>query len=356
MTSTRFDRVRWLRTFAMVLVLALVAVACGDDDSSSATDSTHGGSTDTAAEAQTVASANDGTTGSPDNTDFPDKITFGAVPAEESSALRQSYQPLIDAIEQELGVEVEFIEAADYAGIIEGVIAGHIDLAQFGPFSYVLAELNGAELTPIGAMIDSPDEEPGYQSYGIARADNAEINSIEDFAGRDICFVDPNSTSGFLYPVAGLIAEGIVSSANESDMSSSINPIFAGGHDASVLAINNGDCDAGFAFDDMVDTQLVDKGEIGPDDIKVVWRSEVIAGSPLAMSTKLPASFQAALAELVADHVNLPGLVALGICESEETCELTDENIWGYAVVDDKFYDGVRAVCDLTKAPQCQPS
>ena len=338
-------RSRRFRALMALSVLSLVAAACGDDDEA-ATDDT---------EVEGVANDSDTTVAEDgDRADWPEKITFGAVPAEESTALQESYEPIIEAIEQELGVEVEFVQATDYAGIIEGMIAGNVDLAQFGPFSYVLAELNGAEIVPVGAMIDGPDEEPGYQSYGIAKGDDDSVSSLADFAGKDVCFVDPGSTSGFLYPAAGLIDEGIIPSATEADLAGSLNPIFAGGHDASVISVANGDCEVGFAFDAMVDTLLIEDGTIAEGDVKVVWESEVIAGSPLAMSTALPQSFQDALAELVQEQVNIPGLVALGICDDEETCGLTDEAVWGYKAVEDSFYDGVRAVCTLTQSPQCE--
>lgn len=329
-------RSRSFRTLAALSALTLVLAGCGGDDDSTATEASAGD--DSAATSE----------------DFPESITFGAVPAEESSALQESYAPIVAAIEQELGVEVEFVQATDYAGVVEGMIAGNVDIAQFGPFSYVLARQNGANIEPAGAMVEEEGGEPGYQSYAIARGDDDSVTSLADFAGKDVCFVDPSSTSGFLYPAAGLIDEGVVETASESNLSASMNPIFAGGHDASVISVAGGDCEVGFAFDAMVEDILIADGTIEEGDVKVVWESEVIAGSPLAVSTDLPEDFQEALQELIIETVNVSGLVDIGICESEDTCEITDENIWGYAAVEDDFYDGVRAVCELTGSSECE--
>ncbi|MGH9185363.1 MAG: phosphate/phosphite/phosphonate ABC transporter substrate-binding protein [Acidimicrobiales bacterium] len=315
---------------ALAVALALVGGACGDDDTSGASAGTSPGET---------ANASGGD-------DWPDKLVFGAVPSEQATALQQSYAPIIDLIEEDLGVSVEFFQATDYAGIIEAQIAGRVDIAQFGPFSYVIAKSNGAEIEPAGALIDEPGAEPGYQSYGITRADNAEIESLEDFAGMRVCFVDPGSTSGYLYPTAGLLDVGI-------DPETGISPTFAGGHDASVISVNNGDCDAGFAFDNMVDEELIASGDIEEGDIKVVWKSEVIAGSPVAIRSDLPADLLDALHELFVEKANSDYLVANGFCE-EGDCGITDEGAWGYAPVDDGFYDGVRAVCEVTKADACE--
>lgn len=329
---------------AIVFALSLLAAGCGDDGD----DAADAGTT----EANASTDSTDSTEGGGE--EAPTKITFAAVPSEESSALQESYGPIIAAIEQELDVEVEFVQAADYAGVIEGMIAGNVDLAQFGPFSYVLAKQNGAEIEPIAAMIDAEGEEPGYQSYAITQGDNAEIDGIEDFAGKNVCFVDPSSTSGFLYPAAGLIEAGIITSAAEADLSSGLNPIFAGGHDASALSVASGDCDAGFAFDSMVDTELIEAGSLAEGDLKVVWKSEMIAGSPVAVSTNLPESFRTELAALFTEMINQPSLVEMGLCESEETCGISDEDAWGYAAVADDFYDGVRTVCETTKSDKCK--
>jgi len=279
--------------------------------------------------------------------DWPEKLVFGAVPSEESSSLVESYQKILDLLEAELGLEVEFFQATDYAGIIEGQVAGNVHLAQYGPFSYVLAGTRGATLDIAGVMTDGPDIEPGYQSYGIALASNTEVNSIEDFAGKVVCFVDPASTSGYLYPSEGLLSAGI-------DLENGITPVFAGGHDASVLSVKNGDCEVGFAFDAMVDKNLIESGDIAEGEIKTVWKSEVIAGSPLAMLGSLPESLRAEIKRIILEQANVDAFVASGICTTVDDCGLTDENIWGYVEKDDSFYDGVRKVCEITGSEKCK--
>ncbi|MBA2498065.1 MAG: phosphate/phosphite/phosphonate ABC transporter substrate-binding protein [Acidimicrobiia bacterium] len=335
------------------MTLVLVAAACGGDD----TTETSGGAEETTETSDAGGDATEETTEASEGEGGGDlgidTLTFAAVPSEESSALQESYEPIIAAIEDELGVTVEFIQATDYAGVIEAMIAGDVDLAQFGPFSYVIARNNGAEIDAIAALIEEEGAEPGYQSFGITASTNTDINSLADFAGRTVCFVDPGSTSGFLYPSAGLIEEGVIASASEADLAAGLGEaIFAGGHDASALSVANGDCEAGFAFDDMVEG-LVD-GQLEEGALRVVWESEVIAGSPVAVSTQLPEAAQERIEELFTEFINTPSLVENGYCESEDTCGITDENAYGYAAVDDSFYDGVRAVCETTEAEACR--
>ncbi|CAN5252240.1 phosphate/phosphite/phosphonate ABC transporter substrate-binding protein [soil metagenome] len=319
------------KVLGAVLALTLVAAGCEDDGE----------------DAQQVSAEGDAGEGDAAGREgWPEKLVFAAVPAEESSALQQSYDPIIEVLESELGLDIEFFQATDYAGVIEGQIAGNVDLAQYGPFSYVIAKTNGADIEPAGAMVDEEGAEPGYQSYAVVPA-GSDIASLEDFAGKTVCFVDPSSTSGFLYPSAGLIEAGV-------DPDSDVQPVFAGGHDASALSVASGDCEAGFAFDIMVDQVLIESGQLEPGALEVVWKSEVIAGSPLAVSQDLPESLVSEINRVIVEQANVDHLTDVGICEGE--CKLTDEEVWGYAEVDDSFYDGVRAVCETTKADACQAS
>ena len=319
-------KLSWL---AISIVAALTLSACGSDSSNE--------------EGSGTGDVSSGI----DKTDWPEKLVVGAVPSEESSSLEQSYAPLLEALAEQLGIEVEFFQATDYAGIIEAQVAGRVDLAQYGPFSYVLAKTRGAQIDVTGVMTEGPEVEPGYQSYGIAKADNDEINDIADFAGKKVCFVDPGSTSGYLYPIQGLIVNNI-------DPETGVTPVFAGGHDSSVLSVKNGDCEAGFAFDAMVDSNLIESGQIAEGEIKTVWKSEMIAGSPMAHRTTLPATLIAEIQRIVLEDVNTDKLIADGKCTSVEDCGLTDENVWGWVAKDDSFFDGVRAVCEATKSTKCE--
>ncbi|MGX1811856.1 phosphate/phosphite/phosphonate ABC transporter substrate-binding protein [Nocardia sp. NPDC055321] len=284
---------------------------------------------------------------------FPETITLAAVPAENSTDMRASYEPLIKLLERETGAKVEFKQASDYAGVVEGMIAKNVDLAFFGPFAYVVARTNGAAITPLGAVIKNQGTPPGYQSYGLARSDAANINGLKDFAGKKVCFVDPSSTSGFLYPTAGLMEAGVIKSGAESDISAAMTPIYAGGHDASALAIAKGDCDAGFAFDTMVEKTMIEKGDLQPGQLKTVWKSEMIAGSLFAANDALGAETIAKLTEIFTTKVDADKLQAAGYCTGKD-CRITDERAWGVVSIDDSAYNGVRHVCQVTGSKKCK--
>ncbi|MGW5149824.1 phosphate/phosphite/phosphonate ABC transporter substrate-binding protein [Rhodococcus koreensis] len=283
---------------------------------------------------------------------FPETLTLAAIPAENSTDLKASYDPVIERLQRETGATVEFVQASDYAGVVEGLIAGNVDLAFFGPFAYVVAGINGAKMTPLGAVVKDEGTPPGYQSYGITRSDNTSVNGLTDYAGKKVCFVDPSSTSGFLYPSAGLIEEGVVASGSEADISAAMTPIYAGGHDASALAVKAGDCDAGFAFDTMVDKTMIDSGELAPGDLKTVWKSETIAGSLFAANDELGTAAIDTLKKVFSEGMNVNDFIADGICTEE--CRITDERAWGVVPAQDDDYDGIRHVCEVTGSEKCQ--
>jgi phosphonate transport system substrate-binding protein len=104
----------------------------------------------------------------------------------------------------------------------------------------------------------------------------------------------------------------------------------------------------------MVDSNLIESGQIAEGEIKTVWKSEMIAGSPLAHRTTLPATLIAEIKRVVLEVVNTDNLIAAGKCTDVSDCGLTDENVWGWVAKDDSFFDGVRAVCEATKSTKCE--
>lgn len=277
---------------------------------------------------------------------WPTKLIIGAVPSENAASMTLRYQNFVKLMSQATGLPVEFYAATDYAGVIEAQVAGRVDMAFYGPFSYVLAKARGAKIDPIGAAIPSATGKPGYYSYGITKASRSDIKSIKDFKGKNVCFVDAASTSGFLYPTAGLLANGISS----SDYTST----FAGGHDSSVLSIERGTCDVGFAYDDMVDSLLIDQGKLAKGAVKTVWTSEVIAGSPMAVRVDLPKDLVEIIRTTVLEKANVPGFVAAGLCASATDCRIIEDKSWGFTKVVDSYYDGIRQVCEATRSTKCR--
>jgi phosphonate transport system substrate-binding protein len=262
-----------------------------------------------------------------------DTLVFGVVP--DSADTETNYQPLMDYIEQETGKTVQYIESTDYAALIEAAIAGRVDIASFSGFTYVTALNNGAKISPISSIVTSQGQEPGYYSQAIAPVDS-DVDSLEDFAGKRVCFVDPSSTSGYLFPSYNLLEAGI-------DPEKDVTPVFAGKHDVSVQKVGEGtECEVGFAEDSEVAKAT--------DRVKVVAES-MVPGAPIVESDTLPDDVKQQLRDLL-DEVTIDDIIASGI-ESADSPGFRSV-FYATSPVDDAYYDLIRDICSRTNATQCQ--
>ncbi|MEU4657531.1 phosphate/phosphite/phosphonate ABC transporter substrate-binding protein [Streptomyces sp. NPDC023723] len=287
------------------------------------------------------SAADDGAT-SADGRD-PDTLVIAAIPSEDSTSLAQRYEPIMKMLEDETGKKVELQKATSYAAVIEAQRAHKADIAFYGPLSYVVAKNSGVGLDILAAPVKEKGGDPGYQSFGFTLSSAKDISGLADFKGKKVCFVDETSTSGYLYPKAGLTEAGLDEDA--------YTKVMAGGHDASVLSVASGDCEAGFATDDMVGRQLIEEGKIKKGQLKTVWKSAVIPGSPVAVSTDLTKELRNEITDAFGTKANADYLKSKGYCDSDD-CLI--EGNWGYVPVKDADYDSVRDVCAATKDEQCQ--
>ena len=118
--------------------------------------------------------------------------------------------------------------------MIEAMRFGRIDLAYFGPLSYVLAK-SKSDIEPFAAMVK--DGKPTYRSVIIANA-NAGIDSFEDIEGKTMAYGDQASTSSHLIPKSILQENGLTANTNYEEH-------FDGSHDAVAVNVANGNADAG---------------------------------------------------------------------------------------------------------------
>ncbi|GAA4052500.1 phosphate/phosphite/phosphonate ABC transporter substrate-binding protein [Arthrobacter methylotrophus] len=220
-------------------------------------------------------------------------IVIGAVPDQAGSD--SNIKPIEDYVAKMTGYKVEYYPTADYTALIAAAAAGKVDVMSSGALQYVMAINKGANLTPVAAQINSSKiKEPGYYSEAIVPKDSA-ITSLADAKGKTVCFVDPNSTSGFLFGLYQLHKAGLDVTSNGKDASG--NPTFAdfkvhfaGAHDKSEQTVASGQCDVGFAEDSIAEAGA-QKGEV-----KVIGK-EYVPGGPFSISTGLPADAQKKLTD-----------------------------------------------------------
>ncbi len=206
-------------------------------------------------------------------------IHWGLIPADDAAEMLRNYQPVVDYLEKELDVKIKLQVTADYTAAIEAMRNKHIEMAWFGPFSYILAvEEAGAEAIVNGVRRDTGTAT--YKSIIITKAGSG-IETLDDLKGRSFAFVDPASTSGNLIPRKMLIENGI-------DPDNDFSTVFyAGTHNSVELAIKNGTVDAGASSDNAY-YRMVNEGQIDPEENIIIFESEPIPGSPIVVRGDLP--------------------------------------------------------------------
>src|SRR3989338_9355212 len=73
-------------------------------------------------------------------------LKMGLIPADDAEEMLRGYEPIKDYLSEKLGIPVEIQVTTDYTAAIEAMRSKHIDMAWFGPFSYIIAaNVAGAE-------------------------------------------------------------------------------------------------------------------------------------------------------------------------------------------------------------------
>lgn len=268
-----------------------------------------------------------------DRSEWPDVISIGVLPEEDVAVMEDRYHPLREHFEAILGVEVELYFGTDFTAMIEAMRFKHIEASKFGPFAYILAaERAGAEAIVQGAQNRFV---PSYKSYIITHQ-NTGIETVADLEGKTYAWVDPASTSGYLFPRAHLVQETGISTDELDNYFDQV--IYSGGHDASVRAVLNGDVDAASVSDSQVQ-RMEAAGVEGMENIVVVTETRPIPRSPEAVRSDLPQSLKTA--------------ITFAYTSFNDEDFLTDHNYHdGFILVSDSDYDVIR---DTAEALQLSP-
>jgi phosphonate transport system substrate-binding protein len=181
----------------------------------------------------------------------PEKLVVGFVPSQEAENLQAKTEPLAQLLTAELGMPVEVFVATNFNGLVEAMGAGKVDVGFLNPLGYVLASKKESAEVILKAVRRGADS---YRAQFITRPDTG-ITKVEDLKGKKIAYVDPASTSGYLYPAAMMKNLGI-------DPQADVQYIFAGGHDKAVLAVLRGDVDAAVSFEDAREIVSKDNPDI----------------------------------------------------------------------------------------------
>lgn len=249
------------------------------------------------------------------------KLVMVFVPSGEAEAILFSGQLLGRMLSVSLGIPVDAVVATSFSAAIEAMCAGRADIGALNPFGYVLAHQKcGVEVVAVSVRFGLPF----YLSQISVRAD-AGITKLEDLRGKRFAFVDPASTSGYLFPAAMLKKLGY-----DPDKFFS-QTVFAGSHPNVILAIYRGQVDGGATFQDARDNVRGQFPDVN-DKVKVLAYTNPIPNDTWSLNAKLSTDLKTKIKDRLLRIAATPeGRQALqtlySITALTDVIELTDEQV-----------------------------
>ena len=252
------------------------------------------------------------------------EFRIGILGGENAQDRLNSNECLRKYTEELLGVETKLFAPADYDGVIQGLLGGTIDMAWLGASGYAKTFLTDPDaVTPVLVKVNV-DGGYGYHSIGFARKDSG-IAKLEDVKGKVFGFGDPNSTSGYLIPSIE-IPQQTGSTMQSGDYFGEVK--FTGGHEQTIVAVNNGDIDAGVTWADGLGNwedgfnsgalrKAVDAGLVDMNDLVEIWRSKPIPEGPIVLRNALPDDVKTKMTDLMAGLVEKDKECAYGVMAGE---------------------------------------
>ena len=251
------------------------------------------------------------------------EFRIGLLGGENAQDRLNNNECLRQKTEDLLGVPTKLFAPADYNGVMQGLLGGTIDMAWLGASSYAgtyLQDENAIE--PV--LVAVTNGTIGYHSVGFARKDSG-ITSLADVKGKKFGFGDPNSTSGYLIPSIE-IPQTTGSTMESGDYFGEV--VFTGGHEQTIVAVANGDIDAGVTWavttgdwEDGYDAgalrKAVDAGLVDMNDLVQIWESKPIPEGPVVLRKDLPKDVAVKVVALVASLKDMDPDCAYGVFAGE---------------------------------------
>ena len=251
----------------------------------------------------------------------PNKLIVALLPDESVATVIQDNQALKEYLSRSLNKDIELVVSTDYSSMVEAARNGRLDLAYFGPLSYVLAK-SKSDIEPFAARLK--EGTTTFQSCLIGNTD-AGVTTFDAIKGKVFAFGDPASTSSRLFPELTLQDNGLTRGDDYTG-------VFLGAHDAVAMAVQNGNAPAGGLSCPILES-LINRGVIKDDKVTLIAKSKPIPQYPWTMRSDL--------------SPELKDKVRSTFIELDDDKVLEPFKADGFATISDSDYDGIRKAGDL---------
>ncbi len=208
-----------------------------------------------------------------------------AIPDESPTELARKAEPLIKYLEAKLGMKVEFTPVTDYAASVEALVNKKVDLAWFGGFTFVQANVrSGGKVLPLVQR----EEDEKFRSVFIT-SDPA-VKTLADLKAKDVSFGSQSSTSGHLMPRSFLLQAGVDPDKDFKRVA------YSGAHDATIAAVASGKVQAG-ALNISVWEKFVADKKVDPAQVRVFYTTPPYYDYNWSVHADMPAALRERLTQ-----------------------------------------------------------
>jgi phosphonate transport system substrate-binding protein len=253
----------------------------------------------------------------------PDTLRIALLPDESPETIIEVNKPFKKYLEKTLNKDIELIVTTDYSSMIEAFRHGKLEMAYFGPLSYVMLQSKHDNVEPFAAKMK--DGKTSYNSILIVPSDSP-VHFIWQLEGKDIGFGDPASTSSHLIPKQMLAKYG------ELDPAKDFQTRHLGAHDAVAMAVMNKKVQAG-GLSLPILKNLTNRGVIDRAKIRQIQISAPIPEYPFVYRKDLKPSLKKSIRQ---SFFNL-----------EDESILKPLRAEGFAPIDDSAYNIIRETASI---------
>lgn len=190
----------------------------------------------------------------------PATIHVGVLPDVDSEKIQDRYKLLLEYLSEETGLCYELVIPDTYQELLDGFHESKIDLAYFGGYTFVIANISDKAFPLVMRDVDIL-----FTSYFLARSDRPE-EKISDFKDKVFCFGSNLSTSGHLMPRFFLLEKKIIPETFFGEVR------YSGSHDKTAFLIKDGIVDLGTINSKIAD-KLFEEGHLKREDVRIVWKT-----------------------------------------------------------------------------------
>ncbi len=223
------------------------------------------------------------------------KFRYGVQSVETQAASLTRYKGFGEYVKKKLGVELELFLASEYAGVIQAIGAKQLEIMDMGASGYAAAWLETKGGVEPLVVPTNNDGTIGYYSVAFVRADSPYKN-LNDLKGKVWAWAEPNSSSGYLFPLVGFRKMGLEPEKHFGKV------VYSGGHEQNIIGVLDKAYDGAVTWTNDIEKHtrgglhmMLARGVLKKEDIRIIWVSDLIPNPVIAVRSDLPKEMKAEL-------------------------------------------------------------